>query len=107
MIEKIRQWFVLKFNYKASLTEKIRISVTFTSEEESLETISKLSKYIAEMNSLDSNFAIERFPAGYRVFINLVIKKSKHSECTSYLSNVSSWIYGAKTLCKYEYVVSL
>lgn len=110
MIEKIRQWFITKFNnHRKDLVEKIDIHATFTSEEESLKAIQELSKYIAEMNpcSLESTLSIERFPAGYRIVISIIIEKSKHSKCTSYLSDVSSWICDAKTICSYNVCVHL
>lgn len=111
MIEKIKQWFIIKFtnHNRKDLTEKIDIHATFTSEEESLKAIQELSKYIAEMNpcSLESTLSIERFPAGYRIVISIIIEKSKHSKCTSYLSDVSSWIYDAKTICSYNVCVHL
>ena len=83
--------------------------VLSTIEEESLKAIQELSKYIAEMNpcSLESTLSIERFPAGYRIVISIIIEKSKHSKCTSYLSDVSSWICDAKTICSYNVCVHL
>lgn len=98
-----------RYRYKEKHT--ITLVAEFIKDKQSLSTIARLSEYISNISSTaDILTDLQSFSAGYRITFVIKYQRKwyqKKNHYTTYLSNLSDWLYNDKDtyvcLSKYHY----